>query len=240
MFPMAACEDIDGFIEYFREQNREIATLEANPIFRKILYLIEIDSLSRAAFPGLNGNRKRIVKFIDDCSNWPDKDRVSAVQLKVYLKEEGIQSSQLCNFVNEHINSWDSGSPPTYKVFPTQDLTLQETEKRMTKQESRYVSKASYKELLYTYRNYLLHEFREPGNVRDPAIDLGSNCHTPYYRDTENSDPSSRGNSWELQFPVQFLCKLCADSINGLKEYLLKNGLNPYDSYKFGSNWASL
>lgn len=179
------------------------------------------------------------MQFIDTCSNWNDKDRVSAVQLKFELEDKKIRSGRLYDLVKQHINSWENGSimPPRFTVPPEDDLKLQAVQGIMTEEENNFIHKARYKELLYTYRNHLLHEFREPGKVRDPVIDLESNCHTPYYRDTEDGGPNSSENSWELQFPIQFLGKLCEDCINGLKTYLVANNLNPFESYKFGTHW---
>ena len=91
---MTVRDDIHQYIAYFKAQNQEIAMV-ARPAFKKVLYLVEIDTLSRAAFPGVFGNRQRVVQFIDTCSNWNDKDKVSAVQLKFALEENGILSGQL-------------------------------------------------------------------------------------------------------------------------------------------------
>ena len=230
---MSLREDIDQFIEYFQTQNKEIATLEARPIFRKVLYLIEIDSMSRAAFPSIHSNKERVVAFIDTCSNWSDKDRVSAVQLKLYLERNGIESGQLFDFLNGHINSWENGSimPPRFTIPPEYDLTLQAVQSIRTEEENKFIDKARYKELLYTYRNHLLHEFREPGN----GVDLKPGIRTPYYLGM--GDESTQKKSWELVFPVQFLHELCEKCINELKAYLSSENQNPYESSKFGEEW---
>ncbi|GJL68960.1 MAG: hypothetical protein NPIRA06_15950 [Nitrospirales bacterium] len=44
---MSLREDINQFIEHFQMQNKEIATLEACPIFRKVLYLITCGYIPR-------------------------------------------------------------------------------------------------------------------------------------------------------------------------------------------------
>jgi 3-methyladenine DNA glycosylase AlkD len=102
---MAVRDDIAQYISHFRAQNQEIEQIAiAQRIFREVLYLVEIDTLSRAAFPLVSGNRKRVVQFIDTCSNWNDKDKVSAVQLKLALEENGTCSGQLYDSVNRSIN----------------------------------------------------------------------------------------------------------------------------------------
>ena len=195
----------------------------------KSLYLIEIDTLSRAAFPNIQKNRKRVIQFIDTCSNWNDKDRVSAVQLNFALEKNRIQSGQLYDFINQRINSWSYGQI----VQPNQDLTFGETKQLSTSSESQYVNYARYAELLYTYRNHLLHEFREPGRGPDLGADLPL---TPYYLGMDS--PNTGQSSWELVFPVQFLRSLCKGCINGLATHLSTNNLDPNDAYEFGTMWG--
>jgi hypothetical protein len=224
---MAVRDDIDQYMAYFMAQNQEIAVV-ARPAFKKVLYLVEIDTLSCAAFPTVSGNRKRVVQFIDTCSNWNDKDRVSAVQLKFALQENGILSGQLYDSINQRINSWGYGQI----IRPNDDLTLGEAQQLSAPSEFQYVNDARYAELLYTYRNHLLHEFREPGHGMDLGTDLPP---TPYYL---GMDQLSTGqSSWELVFPVQFLHALCEGCIHGLEAYLSANNLNPYDAYEFGTMW---
>ena len=224
---MAIRDDIDQYIVYFKAQNQEIATV-AHPAFKKVLYLVEIDTLSRAAFPRGSGNRQRVVQFIDTCSNWNDKDKVSAVQLKFALERNGILSGQLYDSIKGRINSWAYG----LIIRPNDDLTLVEAQQLSTPSESKYVNDARYSQLLYTYRNHLIHEFREPGRGMDLGIDLPP---TPYYLGMDRL--STGQSSWELVFPVQFLRGLCEGCINGLEAQLCANNQNPYDAYEFGTMW---
>jgi hypothetical protein len=219
--------DIDQYIAHFKAQSQQIATV-AHPAFKKVLYLVEIDTLSRAAFSRVSGNRQRVVQFIDMCSNWDDKDKVSAVQLKFALEGNGIVSGQLYDSIKERINSWAYGRI----IRPNDDLTLGEAQRLSTPSESKYVNDARYAELLYTYRNHLLHEFREPGHGMDLGTDLPP---TPYYLGIDRLINGQ--SSWELVFPVQFLRDLCEGCINGLEAQLSANNQNPYDAYEFGTMW---
>ena len=223
---MAIRDDIAQFIGYFRTRNQEVAKI-VFPLFRKVLYLVEIDTLSRAAFPMVSGNRKRMLQFIDKCSNWNGKDRISVVQLKFALEGNGIQSGQLYASINGRIDSWGNVQPI---IGPKNDLTLEEAQDLATPNERKYVNNARYAELLYTYRNHLLHEFREPGY----GVDFGDDLTTQYYHGMDHLTGQS---SWELVFPVQFLQNLCEGCISGLEAYLIANNLNPYDSYNFGTMW---
>jgi hypothetical protein len=224
---MTVSDYIDQYIAHFKAQNQEIEKV-ALPTFKKVLYLVEIDTLSRAAFPMVSGNRKRVVQFLDACSDWKDKDRVSAVQLKFALEGIGILSGKLYDSINGRINSWGYGQI----IRSNDDLTLEEGQRLSTSSESKYVNDARYAELLYTYRNHLLHEFREPGGGMDLGNDLPP---TPYYLGMDR--PGMGQSSWELVFPVQFLRSLCEGCINGLDACLSESNRNPYDAYEFGTMW---
>jgi hypothetical protein len=160
-------------------------------------------------------------------SNWHDRNRISAVQLKLALEENGVHSGQLYDSINRRVGSWGYGQI----IRPNDDLTIGEAKHLATPNELKYVNDARYAELLYTYRNHLLHEFREPGQ----GLEMGADPANPYYIGMDYL--GTRQSSWELIFPVQFLQSLCKSCINGLEAHLITNNLNPYDAYKFGTMW---
>ena len=94
------------------------------------------------------------------------------------------------------------------------------------------MAEARYAKLLYTYRNILIHEFREPGKYAIPSVDDRS----PFSKEVQ--DASTGEKTWELVFPVKFLAGLCEGSIDGLEKYLIDNNQNPFDSYEFGPRWS--
>lgn len=224
---MTVREDIDKYISFFKGKTAEISRIEADPIFRKILYLVEIDTLSRAAFPNQKGHKNRVIKFLDECSNWSARDRVSAIQLQHILEKNGKSSGALFGLIKNRVDSWTCGSI----IYPSQDLSFGEVQSLARSDVSKIVDEARYDRLLYKYRNTLIHEFREPGT----GMDLGTDSASPYYLGIYHQNTGE--SSWELVFPVQFLERLCKDGIKGLRKHLLTNKLNPYDSYKFGTQW---
>ena len=224
---MTAQEDIDEYIAFFRGKTAEISRIEAHPIFRKILYLVEIDTLSRAAFPSEKGHKNRVIKFLDECSNWSARDRVSAIQLKLILEKNGKSSGALFGLIKSRVDSWNCGTI----IYPSQDLTFGEVQSLACSDVSKIVDEARYDRLFYEYRNTLIHEFREPGT----GMDLRTDSASPYYLGIDHQ--STGESSWELVFPEKFLERLCEGCINGLERYLPANNLNPYGSYKFGTLW---
>ncbi len=216
-------EKIEEYVKFFKNRTKEIGEIDALPLFRKILYLVEIDTLSRAAFPEENGHKDRVIKFLDQCSNWCDKDRVSAIHLKQSLEDNEKQSGPLLDLVNERINSW----PHEERIKPGRDLTLQEVREQAKPAEQKLVHETRYMELFYRYRNSLIHEFREPPEW---GHDLASDSVTPFYC---GMDFVNGNDKWKLVFPVKFLEHMCENCVRGIEEYLVRNNQNPYDSYDF-------
>ncbi len=228
---MTVRDDIDKYIAFFRSKTAEIGRLEVLPIYKKILYLVEIDTLSRAAFPSENGHKKRVMKFLDVCSSWSERDKVSATQLKFSLEKDGKHSGPLFDLINNRIASWNDGS----LIKPSQDLTFEEVKDRATPDVLKFVEENRYVKLFYKYRNALIHEFREP---REFGMDLGTDSPAPYYLGMVVDHQSTEESSWKLVFPVKFLAKLCEGSLDGLEKYLLENNQNPYDSYEIEPLWS--
>jgi hypothetical protein len=223
---MTLQKDIEQYINYFREKLPEISAI-ASHHYQKTLYVTLLDCLSRSGFPHLTRKNKcRFVKFINTCSDWNDKDRVSVPQLKLLLDSNGIASGALYTAVLKRLNGWSKGEI----LRPNSDPTIDELEPLLNADERRLVEKAKYAELLYNYRNHLVHEFRQPGY----GMDLSEMPTTPYYHELTKG---AGRDSWELVFPSDFLHDLCSESISGLDCHLNSNNINPYDAYEFGTLW---
>lgn len=168
------------------------------------------------------------MKFVDECSNWGEKDRVSAVQLKLSLERNGESSGPLFDIINNRINSWIRG----ICIKPSQDLNLEEVQNLAYSDVSKIADEARYCKRFYEYRNTLIHEFREPGKAKviDEYYD------SPYYLYMD--DLSTGDSSWELVFTATFLERLCEGSLDGLEKYLMENNQNPYNSYEIGPLWS--
>ena len=211
---------IDEYVTHLRCQIEESDTV-ANTVLRKILYFVVIDTLSKAAFPDVKKHHQRVIQFIDTCSNWSDKDRVSAQQLLLALQRKGFTSGPLFEAIQNRVFSWQ----PTTQILPEHDPMESELATLARKNETLLIQSACYKELYYSYRNSLIHEFREPGH----GIDL-FDFETPNYH-------SFQAHPWQLVFSPAFLKKLCLQSLDGLAIYLHCNNMNPLDAYDWDSLW---
>lgn len=219
-------EDIAKYVGHFRKRLPEIAGI-ANSHYRKTLYVTLLDCLSRAAFPNVKGNRVRFVTFIDTCSSWSYRDRVSTPQLKLALDDSCMSSGALYADTASRLAAWSEGSI----LRPDSDPTINDLRALMNVSEKPCVEKARYAELLYTYRNHLVHEFREPGY----GMEFSDDPSTPYYHTM--SQLNTGGSSWELVFPNAFFHSLCEQSVVGIKAHLKSSEINPYDAYQFGTLW---
>ena len=223
---MTVRENIDKYIAYFRNTTADLGQIQGPPIYRKILYLVEIDTLSRAAFPNKNGHKTRVLNFLSKCSNWSERDRVSATQLMFSLEAKGKNSSPLFKLINERINECGT------RIDASKDLTLEEVRNVPCSDDLKLVDEVRYDELFYKYRNTLIHEFREPGKYSISCVNEVS----PFSKEVE--DISTGEKTWELVFPVIFLERLCEGCIDGFEKYLIENNQDPYVSYDFRPLWS--
>lgn len=215
-------EDIQEYIRYFRDQVPVIQAV-ASTLHRKVLCVTLMDAMSRGGFPDVRRHRERVTTFIDTCSGWPDKDRVSALQLKLTLEGEGQAVGGLYEAVLDRVTGWMEGTI----IRPDADSEISDLASLATQNQSRLLEHARYVQLLYTYRNHLVHEYREPGQ----GMEISNDPSTPYYH-------SVHGEGWELVFPVGFFLEICRSCIDGLERYLLDEEINPYESYAFGTLWS--
>lgn len=215
-------DEITQFSSYFTESIGTVERAQLPPMFRKILFMGIIDTLSRAGCPKTKGHRVRVIKFIDECSGWRDKDRVSAPQLILNLEEEKISSGSLYKLAVERVESWEEG----HIVRSEADLSFEEADAVAGKEEKSLVRAATYKELFYTYRNHLIHEFNEPGY----GMPLSQDLSTPFYH-------GLMGGPWQLVFSAPFIKGICVGCLEGLVKQLISEARNPYDCYEFGSMW---
>lgn len=219
------CAHIDAiqqFVGYFRDQDAGISPVR--PIlYRKIIYAIAFDPIARAAF-GKVGHRARNLRLIDELTNWKDRDRVSLPQLCLALEEKGLVSGALYLKASTRLGRWSPGEVLRLDNSPL----LSELEPVAQPLEKCILSSCRYAELFYTYRNNLVHEFREPGY----GIEMSTDNDQPYYH-------SMIGEPWQLVVPVGFFARLYAEALAGLESFLMRYDIDPYSQFEFGSKWRS-
>jgi hypothetical protein len=215
-------ESVDQFIEYFRDQTRSIESVVV-PMYRKVLYATALDPLARAAFGNI-GHRERIARLIDELTSWGARNRISLPQLGLGLRDAKRGRFRLYREVSRRLYYWPPGHIIRVDASPTEAELLPFA----SKEEKKIIASCRYPELFYTYRNNLVHEFREPGY----GIETSSDTENAYYT-------SMIDGPWELVFPVGFFAAICEQAVSGLHTYLLKHKIDPYTRFQFGSLWRA-
>lgn len=215
---------IEQFIGYFEGH---IKTIEAvKPVvYRKLLYAAALDPLARAAFGDIK-HRERITRLIDDLTSWPAKKLVSLPQLELALKEQERTRFRLYRRVHGQLKQW----APGHVLRIIESPPLAELQPFASPEEQKTLNRCRYTALFYTYRNNLVHEFRQPGY----GIEMSSDKYKdqPYYH-------SEIGGPWQLVFPVAFFSSLYKDAVRGLETFLKRHDRDPYEQFRFGSLWRS-
>lgn len=216
-------EAIDQFVGHFQDQEAMISQVQ--PIlYRKILYATALDPIARAAFGKAGKHRAKSLRLIDELTNWTDRDRVSLQQLCLALEENGFASGSLYAEAKTRLEHWAPGEVLRLDNSPF----LSELAPVAQALECSILSSCRYAELFYTYRNNLVHEFREPGY----GIEMSFDKDQPYYHSMIDSP-------WQLVFPIGFFARLYAEALVGLKVLLVSCDIDPYRQFEFGSKWCA-
>lgn len=219
---------INQYYSYFKEQLDKIKTLET-PLYQNVLLVTLIDTWARAKYPKVQSDKQRFIDFITEYSDWKDCNRVSLSQLSYLLKEHRETSDgRLIKEVSVRLGKWQSGIIYRLDVDPCMpEINSFST----TDKEKKLVACSRHSDLLYTYRNHMVHEFRNPGY----GMEMSNDGTSPYYHGM--FDPSSSQSTWELVYPAKFLRNTAEHLLDNLKQYLQSKDIDPYSSYEFGSIW---
>jgi hypothetical protein len=215
-------DSVEQFIGYFLSEIDRIESVE-NLMYKKILYATVLDPLARAAFGSSISHRRRITRLLEELTFWEARSLVSLPQLALKLSEEKRSRFRLYREVRLRLSRWPSGAVIRVAESPT----LSELASFAAEEEQKYLTACCYAELFYTYRNNLVHEFREPGYGIEWQEDK-----EPHYLSMEDSP-------WQLVFPVGFFASLCRQAIERLRSYLLLHKIDPYTHFDFGSVWRA-
>jgi hypothetical protein len=88
----------------------------------------------------------------------------------------------------------------------------------------------------------LVHELR-PLGYEFNLFEEKSPHYTPMskmYRDSESGELRMGTHTWQLTYPEEFYYYLVDNAILNLKDYLITEQINPYDRFRFGSEWLDI
>ncbi len=217
---------VDRFFYYFCDEITKINISSQPTLHKKLLFASLLDCLGKSRYPK-KGN-DRILYLIDEYSGWRDKDRVSLVQLGIFLERNPDYSSELLSYVRLNLNKMASGTIYHAEIDPfINDILVSKNIKY-----KELFEKFRYADLFYSYRHLMIHEFREPGH----PIEMSQDPTTPYYHSCMDHEMQ---NNWELVFPLTIFRDICQGCLDNLRTYFKHTQKDPYEAYNFGNLWVS-
>lgn len=215
---------VQQFISHFRREGDEIASV-ASELHRKILYCSALDTLARAVCAPKTNNRPRFVDLLVSHTDWSDAKRVSLFQLTSHLRLKKRTRFRLYREAKRRLEA----SPPRRRLLLSASPTFAEMEVFAAQGELEALRSHTYAELFYTFRNTLVHEYREPGY----GTDWSRKATEPFY-----TSLSSFGQR-ELVFPIAFVESIFQQALQRVSEHLRSRKVNPHSKFNFGSRWRS-
>lgn len=216
--------NVELFIDHFRRERQAISEVSLE-LHRKILYCSALDPLARAAFGKIGGHRSRMVDLLINHTDWSDSRRVSLFQLTFHLRGMKRTRFRLYREAKRRLDL----SPPRRRLALSGSPLYAEMLPYAAPEELKALARYMYAELFYTYRNNLIHEYREPGY----GTDWSRKADAPFY-----TNLSSFGQR-ELVFPLAFLTGLYEQALVSVERHLLKEKINPHMRFEFGSHWRA-
>lgn len=241
-------QTIEAFCRHFESHLEDIQKYQSEQHGKHHAILVAIsiiDTLSKTIYPRF-GNHKRFVNFVVEFSDWKDSNRVSLVHLSKLLEfVPSPELSELRKYVFECISKWKPGNIISINQDPEIDFLKTKGKELFPSgkfhkplanppkyDDSRLtVESLQHCNLLYAYRNSLIHELRIPG------FDIGYGKTEPYYINTNKIGSESDEAVWELTYPYNFIINLAITCLDNLKKYLIANNINPYSAFTYGNYW---
>lgn len=229
-------KNVDMFLNHFEERLNQVKSSDfelSNNLFKKILYVGFIDTLSKTTPYSKKGNRKRVVTFVQNFSKWDECERVSLTHLiKLLKKDPSPEFSKVRDYAHSLYDKWKDWDCITLDRDPTYDEIKKLWPTSVTKPleiENIQLDFLKHSNLFYKYRNNLVHELREPGYGIEFKEDT-----KPYYHSMHHSENEM---TWELVYPLGFYEHIINSAILSLREYYIKDQIDPYKSFNFGTYW---
>lgn len=221
-----SADPIARFITYYEdvcERAQAITDGEFGRRVEKLCLVSVIDAVAKVVYPS-RGNRDRFTRVISTFGGWEASTRVSLPHLDALLgrsPEPDFEPLRLR--ARELVAGWIPGE----FVQLDRDLPLAEARALwprdsglrsvMGRVQLDYLQHAH---LLYAYRNFLVHEFRD----RPDALEMDDTEH-PIYIHMWDFDPAAA--HWDVFYPTRFFGGLARRVVREVGDYLRRNDLDP-------------
>lgn len=230
---MSVEDRISQFTDFFRAEINNILRLslsgDAGHLhrYRKTLLVTVLDCLAGVRFESMP-NRQRFIKFIRKYGNWPHGSRVS-VPFLVSRLENQRANGPLLNRARTQLTRFDpqAGNSTSLELM---DIEREDLEPLATTDvERKALGDVQHWSLLYGYRNFLVHESREPGyGAEEFADNTVAACYHGYLGEAR----------FYLVYSVDLFRSISQAAVDGLQDYFLQEQLDPYDRLPDTSRWC--
>jgi hypothetical protein len=244
---MTVEENINQFCTYFERQLQVISHIDVDwnalsgsshedyqvRFYRKALLIAGLDTLAGIRFPKANypqlnrSNRERFIRFAKEFADWPHGNLVSLPFLEDQLTRFGLGKSRLGTHVSKKVGSFDMDAGGHLGISQIDEPLATLSTMASTEREEEAIADQQHYSLLYRYRNYLLHEWREPGS----SMEIDSLRSEPYYHGYVR-DPK-----WYLVYPMQVFTDLFTNCVSRFRQYLIDKSIDPYSFIEDTRRW---
>lgn len=208
---------------------------ESDRLYKKLIAVSIIDALAVAGDCPASTHRGQFTNVISDYGDWPNERRVSAPHLLMLLDRVRDARFAPARELAERVSAENAGGTlvplekdpdvvDVLKVWP-----VGPDDKVYKKVTLRW---CTHLHLLYSYRNALTHELREPGY----GMEFGNERSEPYYN-TMGTAENPDVRTLELVYPLGFYIRLAENVLENIRGHLLVHGIDPFSLYTFGSSW---
>ena len=240
--------NIDKFYKYFAHQaivlraiSLDYEQLEGTGpedhqlrFYQKCLIVGALDTLAalkfpKDTFPDLHRrNRERFVRFISEFSSWNHGNLINVPFLYDHLNSTNGKNSKLANYLRKKLNQFDPHSGIDLSPDQIDEIPENLFPMAICEMEVEAIRFNQHYNLLYRYRNFLVHESREPGHAMEGIKDGEDSA---YYHGYINED------KWFLAYPVEMFFRLFETSVDKLRDYFIEQQIDPFYSINDTTRW---
>ncbi|MDZ5712794.1 hypothetical protein [Jeotgalibacillus haloalkalitolerans] len=235
---MNLIEDIDSYINAMREIQDSINQLQGERLLKnhqKTLLFSLLETISNGVYGDRYRNADRFKKFILEFCEWEEAERVSLQQLFLVFKEG--KPSQEFRDLKIHVLNGLQDYPPASPVPFSCDSTLEEIKALMPNNETTIngvdIHNLTHVNLLWKYRNALVHEARSKG-----AMELFDGTDYPHYVHFTKMGKNGEWEVWKISYPIKFFNSLIDKALVNVRETFIDMEHDPRSNYDFGELWV--
>jgi len=235
--------DINQFLNSIDEifnSIMKIQTIKFVDNFKISLMYSYLDLLSKVTLGNPKGNRERFLHLLENYYEWEYLDFVSVQLIQIELmNEQREQFNDLKRYVTKKLATFPKSQPISLS-YDVKYEELIELWPGGLKLNGKYkLEFFTHKNLLYRFRNRLIHEMRPPGSQFN-FFEINYAHYVPVKKmdlNPKTQELEVFDDVWQLNYPLEFFVEMCNSVRKNLERYIRDNSINPYNSYYFGHSW---